>query len=56
MANGRDATDVAITTAFGSAHLTHFFVESNEMDETGEKVPLPLSSTTTSAATETVTE
>jgi Transglutaminase-like enzymes, putative cysteine proteases len=56
MANGRDATDVAITTAFGAAHLTHFFVESNEIDETGEKVPLPTSSAAASAATETVTE
>lgn len=54
MAVGRDATDVAITTAFGAAHLTHFFVESNEIDETGEKVPLPLSSAATAAATETV--
>jgi len=56
MAVGRDATDVAITTAFGAAHLTHFFVESNEIDEMGEKVPLPISSVTTSAATETITE
>src|SRR6185369_5437630 len=54
MAVGRDATDVAITTAFGAAHLTHFFVESNEIDEMGEKVPLPISSVTTSAATETI--
>ena len=43
MAAGRDATDVAITTAFGVAHLTHFYVESNEIDEAGEPVPLPLS-------------
>jgi transglutaminase-like putative cysteine protease len=43
MAAGRDATDVAITTAFGAAHLTHFYVESNEIDEAGEPVPLPLS-------------
>jgi transglutaminase-like putative cysteine protease len=56
MAVGRDATDVAITTAFGAAHLTHFFVESNEIDEMGEKVPLPISSVTTSAATETITD
>ena len=41
MATGRDATDVAITTAFGAAHLTHFYVESNEVDEAGERVPLP---------------
>jgi transglutaminase-like putative cysteine protease len=43
MAAGRDATDVAITTAFGAAQLTHFYVESNEIDEAGEPVPLPLS-------------
>lgn len=41
MATGRDATDVAITTSFGSALLTHFYVESNEVDETGERVTLP---------------
>ena len=41
IATGRDATDVAITTTFGAAHLTHFYVESNEVDEAGEKVPLP---------------
>ena len=56
MATGRDATDVAITTAFGAAHLTHFFVESNEVDDVGEKIPLPISSDTTSAAPEIVTE
>jgi len=43
MATGRDATDVAITTSFGSALLTHFYVESNEVDDAGEKVPLPSS-------------
>ncbi|HEY8997649.1 MAG TPA: transglutaminase family protein, partial [Edaphobacter sp.] len=41
MATGRDATDVAITTSFGNALLTHFCVESNEVNEFGEKVPLP---------------
>ncbi len=41
MATGRDATDVAITTSFGVANLTHFFVESNEVDQHGAKVPLP---------------
>ncbi len=41
MATGRDAADVAITTSFGAAHLTHFLVESNEIDEAGNKVPLP---------------
>lgn len=42
MATGRDAADVAITTSFGAAHLTNFFVESNEIDADGNKVPLPL--------------
>jgi len=42
MATGRDATDVAITTSFGSAQLTNFYVESNEVDESGEPVPLPV--------------
>ncbi len=41
MAVGRDAADVAITTSFGRADLTHFFVESNEVDEEGRPVPLP---------------
>ncbi len=41
MATGRDATDVAITTSFGAATLTYFYVESNEVDSKGEKVPLP---------------
>jgi transglutaminase-like putative cysteine protease len=41
MATGRDAADVAITTSFGQATLTHFYVESNEVDETGARVPLP---------------
>ena len=41
MATGRDAADVAITTSFGTANLTHFFVESYEIDPTGQKVPLP---------------
>lgn len=35
MAVGRDATDVAITTTFGVANLTHFYVESNEVDAEG---------------------
>ena len=42
MATGRDAADVAITTSFGVANLTHFYVESNEIDAEGSKVPLPL--------------
>lgn len=50
MATGRDAADVAITTSFGAAYLTYFFVESNEVDEAGNKIPLP-SATTPSAAT-----
>lgn len=41
MATGRDAADVAITTSFGQANLTHFYVESNEVDEQGTRVPLP---------------
>jgi transglutaminase-like putative cysteine protease len=40
MATGRDAADVAITTSFGNANLTHFFVESNEINEDGTRVPL----------------
>ena len=42
MAAGRDAADVAITTSYGVANLTHFFVESNEVDAEGKKLPLPL--------------
>ncbi len=41
MATGRDAADVAITTSFGRADLTHFSVESNEVDAQGQAVPLP---------------
>jgi transglutaminase-like putative cysteine protease len=41
MAAGRDATDVAITTSFGVADLTKFSVESFEVDDAGQKVPLP---------------
>ena len=41
MATGRDAADVAITTSFGAAYLTNFYVESNELDAAGNKVPLP---------------
>ena len=46
MATGRDATDVAITTSFGAATLTHFYVESYEVDQAGNKVPLPSGLTT----------
>jgi transglutaminase-like putative cysteine protease len=46
MATGRDATDVAITTSFGNSLLTHFYVESYEVDTSGERVPLPASDST----------
>jgi transglutaminase-like putative cysteine protease len=36
MATGRDAADVALTTAFGSAHLKKFAVVSDEVTETEE--------------------
>ena len=39
MATGRDAADVAITTSFGTAVLTNFYVESNEVLEDGTMVP-----------------
>ncbi|WP_263416877.1 transglutaminase-like domain-containing protein [Terriglobus albidus] len=41
MATGRDATDVAITTTFGVANLTHFYVESNETDGEGNLILPP---------------
>ncbi len=41
MAVGRDATDVAITTSFGVADLRSFMVESFEVDEQGNAIPLP---------------
>jgi transglutaminase-like putative cysteine protease len=41
MATGRDAADVALTTSFGAAHLTRFYVDSYEMDAEGKRVPLP---------------
>jgi len=34
MATGRDASDVAITTSFGLANLTYFFVVTDEVTET----------------------
>jgi transglutaminase-like putative cysteine protease len=40
MATGRDAADVAITTSFGGASLTHFYVDSFEIDALGNRVPL----------------
>jgi transglutaminase-like putative cysteine protease len=36
MATGRDASDVALTTAFGSATLKKFFVVSDEVTATQE--------------------
>jgi transglutaminase-like putative cysteine protease len=39
MATGRDAADVAITTSFGNAELTYFYVESTEVREDGSVVP-----------------
>ena len=39
MAAGRDAADVAITTSFGSAILTNFYVDSYEVLEDGTTVP-----------------
>jgi transglutaminase-like putative cysteine protease len=56
MATGRDATDVALTTSFGAANLTHFYVESYEVDAAGEKLPLPVASANRSAAPEAVVE
>jgi hypothetical protein len=40
MATGRDAADVAITTSFGNAILTNFYVDSYEVLADGTKVPL----------------
>jgi len=40
MATGRDAADVALTTSFGRADLTSFYVESNEIDADGNEVPV----------------
>ena len=41
MATGRDAADVALTTSFGAAHLTSFYVDSYELDAEGNRVPSP---------------
>ena len=41
MATGRDAADVAITTSFGRAELTRFYVETYEIDADLRPVPLP---------------
>jgi transglutaminase-like putative cysteine protease len=51
MAAGRDAADVAITTSFGVANLTKFYVESFEVDAQGNKVPLPAANDAAFAAT-----
>ncbi|MGA8937560.1 MAG: transglutaminase family protein [Acidobacteriaceae bacterium] len=39
MATGRDAADVAITTSFGNADLTNFYVDSFEIDPNGNRIP-----------------
>ncbi len=39
MATGRDAADVALTTSFGAAHLTSFYVDSYELDAECNRVP-----------------
>ena len=39
MATGRDAADVAITTSFGNAILTNFYVDSYEVLADGTTVP-----------------
>jgi transglutaminase-like putative cysteine protease len=49
VAAGRDAADVAITTSYAVANLTHFYVESYEIDVDGKVVPLPLGTTTLGA-------
>jgi transglutaminase-like putative cysteine protease len=41
MATGRDAADVAMTTSFGAANLTYFYVDSWEADAEGKRIPLP---------------
>ena len=56
MAIGRDAADVAITTSFGSAQLTYFYVESNEVDENGRQVPKPESAKLAPAGVSTPTQ
>jgi transglutaminase-like putative cysteine protease len=40
MATGRDAADVALTTSFGTATLTSFYVDSWEIDAAGNRVLL----------------
>jgi transglutaminase-like putative cysteine protease len=50
MATGRDAADVAITTSFGASNLVKFYVESNEVDADGKRLPLPHHSTETTSS------
>jgi transglutaminase-like putative cysteine protease len=50
MATGRDAADVAIATSFGAANLVKFYVESNEVDADGNKIPLPHHATNTTGS------
>jgi transglutaminase-like putative cysteine protease len=40
MATGRDASDVAITTSFGQANLSHFFVVTEEVNEARLDAPI----------------
>jgi transglutaminase-like putative cysteine protease len=40
MATGRDASDVAITTSFGQANLSHFFVVTEEVNEAALDAPV----------------
>jgi transglutaminase-like putative cysteine protease len=42
MAAGRDASDVAITTSFGMANLTHFAVTTEELSDAGTSARAPL--------------
>jgi transglutaminase-like putative cysteine protease len=44
MAAGRDASDVAITTSFGMANLTHFAVTTDEVPEADASSPATLGS------------
>jgi transglutaminase-like putative cysteine protease len=44
MAAGRDASDVAITTSFGMANLTHFAVTTDEVPEANASSPATLGS------------
>jgi transglutaminase-like putative cysteine protease len=51
MATGRDAADVAMTTSFGAANLTYFYVDSWEVDAEGKRIPLPKPSQAVSTLT-----